>query len=811
MDAVLLLTGFSYAVLQILVLRELLVAFSGSELAVGLILGAWLLAQAAGSWLAGRLGRFLPAQPRWYALVPASLSLLLLPTLAVAIQMRAWLGAVPGAEVGFGTTFLASLLALAPVGSVGGAALVIACRVLPGAGAGPAPPDRREWAAGGAGRGGSQPRAGAGVPAGRVYALEAAGSIAGGIAFTYLLLPLWTSTQIVLLLAAANALAAAAVWWRGKDPRPAGGAIALALVGLAGLAALTAALLPAGTALHQRLVAGRWAPHTLAWEGNSPYGNVAVLQGEGQIAVFVNGGLALTAPDPDAAAVEQLVHLPALFLDAPPRRVLVIGGGAGGVLHELERYPLEQLDYAEPDPLLVSALEVVPTPLTADELAYGWLRFATGDARRFVQRAAAGEDLRRRVAAEDGPEFAQHAAGPYDLVLLHLPPPTTLVLNRLYTREFMALVAGCLAPRGVLAVSAPPARTYLAPAAAGLLAGQQRTLAAALAHVRMVPADEQTLWLASPENPLDLDAAELARRWEERGLEGRVLRADYLRYLLDPAVEGELRVRVAAAPAEVNRDAVPAGLRQALAYESARLAPEWEPFWQQLGQLRGWHAAAAVALLTAAGLLLVRKRRPAAVVAVGTTGLAGMTVSVVVLLAFQVVYGSLYRQIGLLTTAFMAGLSLGAAAMTAWAGRLRRPWGTLLQLEGAHALGAAGLAGLLGLVLGHADPDSYLAHALLLAANAAAGLLVGLEFPLAGRLAAAGDADSRAAGMLYAADLAGAMVGAACVAALLLPTLGLMGTVLLVALIKGGSLILAARAGAARTPRQSRPPAPGAR
>jgi spermidine synthase len=409
-------------------------------------------------------------------------------------------------------------------------------------------------------------------------------------------------------------------------------------------------------------------------------------------------------------------------------------------------------------------------------------------------------DPRLYLALEDGRRFvlrrAGQAAAPYDLVLINLPPPSTLVLNRLYTREFLAQVRRLLAPGGVLAVPAPPARTYVSPAARDLLACYARTLGEVFPHVRAIPADEQTLWLASVENPLDLDAAELAQRWEAGGLEGRVLRADYLRYLLD-ATATTVAAQIAAGPAaDANSDARPAGLRYALAYDSARLSPGLVPFFQALGQLRAWHVAVGIALLTTAALFVVRRRAHAAAVAVATTGLAGMTANVLILLSFQVLYGYVYQQVGLLTTAFMAGLSLGGTAMSAWAGRLGRPWRVLVLLEGANGVAAAGLAGVLTLLLGHADAGSSLAHALLLLANVVAGALVGLEFPLANHLLSAEGAEgSRAAGTLYAADLAGAVAGAVLVAAVCLPALGLGQTALLVALVKAGSLVQVVRRG----------------
>ena len=49
-----LVTGIVGITAQTLLVRELLVCFSGNELTLGIALGAWLLLEAAGSWTAGR-------------------------------------------------------------------------------------------------------------------------------------------------------------------------------------------------------------------------------------------------------------------------------------------------------------------------------------------------------------------------------------------------------------------------------------------------------------------------------------------------------------------------------------------------------------------------------------------------------------------------------------------------------------------------------------------------------------------------------------------------------------------------------------
>lgn len=749
--------GLSFTVLQALMIRELLVSFSGNELSIGLILGAWLVLEALGSGWAGRLARRIPPHPAGYAWLQVTLALLLLPSLLLAMHVRGLVGAVPGEMIGPGPALLGALLVLAPIGLVDGAMFTAACRVR-----------LRLGAPEGA------------LPAGRVYVLEATGGIAGGIAFTYLLLPAFSSTQILLLVAALN-LASALPLFLLSPRRSLPGAALSALLALLALAAL---LSPLGATLHHTAVAGRWSPYHLAYEANSVYGNVAVIEEAGQVTLFSNGTPVLTAPDPDVATVEHLVHLPILFLEAAPRHVLVIGGGAGGVLHELQRYPLERVDYAELDPQLIEALQAAPTPLTMEELADPRLAITLEDGRRFV---------RRHLLACAG-QMGDPACPRYDLVLVNLPFPSTLLLNRLYTEEFFEQVRPLLAPGGLFVLPAPPARTYMSPAARDLLGCYGRTLEAVFAQVRAIPGDDLTLWLASPARPLDLDAATLIGRWASRTPETRLLQRDYLAYLLDAGVGASFVQGLGAAgDVERNRDRYPAGLRYGLAYEGALFAPAIASFYRALGELRWYHLAIGIALLTLAGLLLVRRRRTLVPIAIATTGLAGMGADLLVILAFQVRYGYVYQQVGLLITAFMAGLSLGGWLMTTRVGRLKAPWRALVGVEVAVTAAGAGLAGLLLVLLGRPIPTSPLEHALLLLANVVAGALVGLEYPLANRiLSDGGKRGAGLAGSLYAWDLVGATVGAVALSAVLLPALGLFQAALVVVLCKVGSLILAA-------------------
>lgn len=186
--------------------------------------------------------------------------------------------------------------------------------------------------------------------------------------------------------------------------------------------------------------------------------------------------------------------------------------------------------------------------------------------------------------------------------------------------------------------------------------------------------------------------------------------------------------------------------------------------------------------------------------AIGTTGFVGMAFDLIVIFAFQVLYGYVYREIALLITAFMVGLSLGGWWMARWL-RARSERGsvpralpsTLVRLEAAVVVYLTAFP--LALALMHARAPEPAASAgvrvALLVLNAGAGVLVGLEFPLANALyLPPGAGVGETAGTLYAADLAGACLGAVAISIALLPALGIVETCLFLTVLKVGSLAL---------------------
>jgi spermidine synthase len=182
-------------------------------------------------------------------------------------------------------------------------------------------------------------------------------------------------------------------------------------------------------------------------------------------------------------------------------------------------------------------------------------------------------------------------------------------------------------------------------------------------------------------------------------------------------------------------------------------------------------------------------------VVIATTGFIGMTADLVLIFAFQSLYGYVYHWIGLFITAFMAGIGLGGYLMTRRLNRIVNTRRILLVLEVSLLIYWVAVPALLfWLFTGYTNSVVLsIAQVVLLLLNTVAGLLVGAQFPLANEmLSREGEVEKGSVGFLYASDLFGAFLGSIIVSVVMLPVLGIINTCLLAALLKLGSLLLSA-------------------
>jgi spermidine synthase len=675
--------GLSGIIAQVLLLRELLVGFAGNELTVGIILANWILAEAIGVFAVGKVIE----RARYRRAIFVTLIVLFCIFLPICVYFartfRSHLGIPFGQSVDLNTIFIVTFLVNFPVSFFHGALFSAACKLK--------------------------------QSLGKVYAWETAGTIAGGIIFTYLLIPFVGFSQ--------------------------------------------------------------WKAPGIIESRNSVYGNVAVAKTAGQYTFFYNGLPVITAPYPDMIFVQEFGNLPLLF-HKEPKSVLVAGGGAGGLLNEILRHPVKNVDYAELDPLLIDMVRKYPTPLTERELS----------------------DKRVSVHNVDGRFFVRTAPGKYDVILVGLSRPQDLSVNRLFSQEFFALSKKRLNPDGLLAIYLPGSLSYLSQELKDINVSILNGLEAVYGYVRIIPGDYNIMLASDARGIMDIIPAVLTQRLNERKLAPGILVPGYLDYRLDKRWVEWFDQASIGATKEVNRDMRPIAVLENLALWTKQFSPIGSRIFAAAKKINLGGIVLFVLTLTTMVLLVVAtvtfasgQPRLSVAYSIATTGFFGMLANMLLIFSFQVFYGYLYYKIGLLISVFMAGAALGSVLMTRWInkGDSHRLGAKVTVTKGVTVTFAFIAIELAIIIFSLALPSIISATGAYLWIFLVPGLLLGAQFPLAGKIYMAGKVGAgEAAGALYGADLLGGWVAGMLGGIVFLPVLGLFNTCMVIVLLKISSLIV---------------------
>lgn len=723
----LIVLGVSAVIAQVLLVRELMIVFYGNEFFVGWTLFSWLFWVGAGCLLFGRALRFTTRLPATLAISHAAAAVLLPAELALVRAGRALAGPVAGQAPDLLPSLASTFLSLAPL------CLTLAALFISAA---------KSWKL----LGGDKPL---GLLLGRAYVYETVGFVIGGTLFGYLLVT-EDEFSVAAMVQWLNVAACAALY---ASPHVRSFIVRLALVAAAAAATVTTVAAPRMNIATQRYL---FPGQKLVDTRNSIHGSVAVAHRAGQYSFYQNG--LLSGSEEDALWNEQLVHLPLLCHPAP-RRVLLIGGGLTGALNEILKHAPERVDYLELDPALIETSRAFLTP---------------------EQRAALG-DPRVQILPLDGRLYLNRLAGSpegpvYDAIIVNLPNPSTILINRLYTLEFFELAKASLRPGGIFSTHLAFAPDYISPEMETLGASVHRTLAAAFKSVIVLP-EYAAFFIASADAELAYDPAPLVERLAQRGIRTAYLSAAFIEYRLTTdrnarALDAFARNR----DAQVNRDLVPVACHYQLACWVSSLHPRAARWLAAAGRIRPWHIASVLPVVF--GIVLFRaRRRPAggSLWAMGTASFTLMACELAIVLGFQIFYGYLYYRISLIVACLMLGMAAGSWTASHLHGPVRR--GTLARLHFLLAAYAAALLALFRTVGPLAQQHPVAFQALFLALAATLGAIVGFEFPTANKvlLAARGE-DHRRAGAVYAVDLLGSCAGALLISVVLLPVLGVAQT-----------------------------------
>jgi spermidine synthase len=328
---------------QVVLLRELSVAFYGVELIYTFALGVWLLFSACGALIGRRI-----QNPSFLRINILFLLLSFCIPLDVAFirSIRLLFSATPGAYLPLTSQILSMSAALLPVGLLLGLLF--------------------QWTAKAYMEGGQSLAA--------AYAIESLGGLAGGICGT-LFLKFGLQNFSLAAICACCALGSSflnAEKMRSRWFRP---AIMMAAV-------WGAILLWKVPDLDRRMTS--WTHPNLSETRDTPYSRITVTYSDGQASVFENDALVF---DSEGTQAEEFVH-PAALQHPNPQRILVLGGGFEGVVCEALQHSPAAVDYVELNPLL---FKILPPHLPREirqSLEDAKVRIIYEDPRRFLKQAS---------------------------------------------------------------------------------------------------------------------------------------------------------------------------------------------------------------------------------------------------------------------------------------------------------------------------------------------------------------------------------------------------------------------------------------
>lgn len=169
----------------------------------------------------------------------------------------------------------------------------------------------------------------------------------------------------------------------------------------------------------------------ILFQGKSKYQDVLVFQSSTYGKVLVLDGVIQVTDRDECAYQEMITHLPLCSIQNP-KKVLVIGGGDGGVLREVARYSsVEHIDICEIDGMVVEV------------------------SKQFFPNLAVGyQDPRVTLHVGDGVAFLKNVEeGTYDAVIVDSSDPIGPA-KELFEKPFFASVSRALRPGGVVCTQA---------------------------------------------------------------------------------------------------------------------------------------------------------------------------------------------------------------------------------------------------------------------------------------------------------------------------------------------------------------------
>jgi len=480
----------------------------------------------------------------------------------------------------------------------------------------------------------------------------------------------------------------------------------------------------------------------------SGYGPIVIARKAYSTMIFSEGSLLATSED--KAAVEEAIHTGLAGINLSGEKdILFIGPALSQEINEIMKYNPGSLDSLHINPL-ISILSEYTTPY----------------------------DIRRRVnfITDDPVLYLKETKKKYDAILAISPPPSSLSLNRYFTEDFYRLIKTKLKPAGIFSFSMPSKREILSPQFAKFNSSIINALDKVFNYRLIIPSDTMII-VASPDK--EINDYDLIENFIKVNPATDFFTIYHFKDNLKPSARDYIQNRLdAKIPA--NTSLTPSGFLNYLILEQIKFYPD-------LKINQGKTGKNIIAALFIFWLLIIAfsflSKRIYYLLNIGAVGFISIAMTAVIFVLFQAYCGALYWKLGLLIAFFMAGLSTGILIISSK--QIYRP--KLLSVI-FLCWGVAIIALLLSLKkLGEVRYADIIFYSFSLLC----GFLSGGVYPVVAQgLLESRMKEKKITTAIYAADLTGAFLGTLACGTLLIPFLGVTGSLISLLIL---SLTLCAR------------------
>ena len=704
-----------------------MVLFTGSELAIGVVLGCWLFYSALGSFVVGRTVKQKPYF--WFFTFQILLVIFFFLEIYLLRDARALFDIPIGESLPLFDIFKYAFLLLIPLPFVVGGLFPLAVNVL----------ENSETQI-------------LKSSAGRIYAWEVIGNVLGGITVTIFLAcgfsSLFTGSILIVLIFASLIH----ILLRQADKVSkhifAYGLAAIVITGI-----FTLWLFGNLDQIDLKTRELSFGDLSIIQTTDSRYGNLTITKDHDLYTFFINGTISFYSPA--KLLSEEAVHLP-MLQNPDAKTVLLIGGGMSGCIEEILKYDVSRLDYVELDRTVVlSAIEYIDSSDLVDSLN--------------------GSSEKCKVHFADPFRFFESSeSNRYDVIIMHLPGPSNALSNRFFTYEFYSSAKRILKSDGVISFGLASEPNYIGPELLQVNGSIYHTLKKVFSNILITPGDFNYFIASNSGTEISLDPYVLGNRLIENKITTEYVETYYLADRLDPdRMNFVLETYESIDDASINTILHPHAYFDKLKLTAKRdyIGNETISWSVILGGIVGVILLSTMGMIFSAG----KKSSLASFVilySIAVSGFALMCGEVVLIYAYQSYIGYIYERVGMIVAVFMAGMASGAFAGTRMIGTGRINISSItipITFLFAYFLIVYWVIGILNeLSLNFVEP-------LILILIFTSGIIGGLLFPIASFLIRKNQNKTHeSASIVYAWDIIGAMFGAILPGILIIPNFGLL-------------------------------------